>query len=614
MAAQCLDCHTDVAWLRERRLGLHGREGRERCASCHPDHVGTEFRLVTWAEGDSTRFDHRRTGWALDGSHANVRCRDCHKPEYRRSPAAALFRRKDPASGWVGLDRRCATCHEDIHRGALAANCLECHDTREWTPAPRFDHDSTAYPLTGKHVSTKCEDCHLSPRVVGRHTARGEPVPVYRPLRYQQCSDCHRDPHAGSLGAKCGDCHETGAFTRIAKGAFDHDRTRYPLRGRHAGVRCEGCHDFATPQGKRPAFATCAACHADPHAGGATLAGRPVDCASCHDVSGFRPATFTVAQHQATRYPLEGRHQRVPCSRCHPSSPPGVPKGRLGSAGTLLRPGFARCRDCHGDDHGTQLASGSDCRECHDLRGWTPSTFGPAEHARTPLPLKGRHAEIACSACHGERRPGLPALPRAIALGKARLIIRPPERECAACHVDVHAGRFAAGGPRSTPDGCAACHDARRFRPSGVQSSAHQDLGFPLEGAHRAVPCVECHRSLERPALTPTLVGSAPRGARLDLTRGTACTTCHTDPHGAQFAKRPGGTSCETCHGVERFRPAERFDHDRDTRFSLKGAHSRVACLACHTGRRTVAGRSIVTYAPLSDKCESCHAAAAETP
>jgi hypothetical protein len=602
MTTQCLDCHKDLAWLRERRLGLHGREGRDRCASCHPDHAGTDFKLVTWKEGDSTRFDHRRTGWPLDGSHAETRCTDCHKAELRRSPAAALFRRQVPGLGWVGLDRGCATCHEDIHRGALAGNCLECHDTRDWKPAPRFDHDSTAYPLTGKHVSTKCDACHLSSRVVVSRTAAGDPVPVYRMLRFQECSDCHRDPHAGALGPKCRDCHETGGFTRIAKAAFDHDRTRYPLRGRHVAVACERCHDFATARGKRPLFATCGACHADPHAGTATLAGRAADCASCHDVTGFRPATFTATQHSSTRYPLEGAHQKVSCSACHPKTPAGVPKARLGSAGTLMRPAFARCRDCHGDDHGNQLASGSDCRDCHATAGWTPSTFGAAEHAKTRLPLRDRHAEIACSACHGERRAGLPPLPRSPALGKAGVSLRPPERDCSACHVDPHTGRFAAGG-------CAACHDARRFRPSTVGALEHDGLGFPLEGAHRAVPCVACHQSLDRPALSATLIGGARRGARLDLTRGTACTTCHADPHGGQFAKRGAGASCESCHGVEAFRPAERFDHARDARFPLKGAHSRVECLACHVGRRTEAGRSIATYAPLPVKCESCHAA-----
>lgn len=599
MTAACLDCHKEVAWLRARRLGLHSREGRDRCASCHPDHAGSDFRLVTWDEGDSTRFDHRRAGWPLDGSHVEVPCTDCHRPELRRSPAAALVQRSSPERGWVGLDRSCATCHDDAHRGELAANCLECHDTRDWKPAPKFDHDTTAYPLSGKHISTECDACHSSPRVVVRRTAGGDPVPVYRPLRFQKCSDCHRDPHRGALGARCEDCHETGGFTKIAKGAFDHDRTRYPLRGRHAAVACEGCHDFATANGKRPAFAACGACHADAHAGGATLSGRTVDCASCHDVAGFRPATFTLAQHRASRYPLEGRHQQVACAACHPKTTARTAGARLGTAGTLMRPAFARCGGCHGDDHGTQLAGGTDCRECHDLAGWSPSTFGRTRHAATRLALDDRHAEIACSACHGPRRPGLPALSRHAGLGKAGLILRPEERECASCHVDVHAGRFAAAGASPGSRSCPACHDARRFRPSTMDATAHDELGFRLEGAHRAVPCAECHESLRRPALSATLVGTAPRDTRLDLTRSSTCTECHTDPHDGQFTQRGSAASCENCHGVERFRPADRWDHDRDTGFPLTGAHERVTCLACHAARRTVGGRSVVVYAPL---------------
>ena len=607
MTGQCLDCHKDVAWLRARQLGLHGREGRERCASCHPDHAGVDFRLVNWTEGDSTRFDHRRTGWPLDGRHREVSCLDCHKTEFRRSPAAALFRRRSPG-GWVGLDRGCATCHEDMHQGALTRPCLDCHDTRDWKPAPGFDHARTDYPLTGKHGSVSCDACHLSSRVVVRRTAQGRPVPVYRPLRHQECSDCHTDPHGGGLGPACAKCHETGAFTTVARGSFDHDRTRYPLRGRHAAVACDGCHDFRTARGKRPPFGTCSACHADPHAGTGTLAGKPADCAACHGLDGFRPATLTVAQHRATRYPLDGRHQAVPCSACHLKNPPGIAPARLGPSGVLMRPAFARCRDCHADDHGTQVAAGSDCRDCHAVAGWTPSTFSTSAHATTRLPLDGRHAEVACRSCHGPDRPGLPPLPPASRLGRARVALALPERACADCHVDPHAGRYAPGGARPQAAGCAACHDTRRFRPSTVSVVAHDGYGFRLEGAHRAVPCVACHDDMKRPALPTSLVASASRDVRVGFTRATrGCAGCHADPHDGQFADRPGQGDCERCHGQDGFRPASGFDHDRDTPFALTGAHGRVECSACHTARRTVAGRAIVVYAPLSGKCESCH-------
>jgi hypothetical protein len=510
----------------------------------------------------------------------------------------------------VGLDRGCATCHEDVHRGALAADCLECHDTRDWKPAPQFDHARTNYPLTGKHASVRCDDCHLSPQVVVRRTAQGQPVPVYRPLRYQACSACHKDPHAGALGADCVKCHQTEGFTRIARGAFDHDRTRYPLRGRHAAVACDRCHDFGSARGKRPPFATCASCHADPHAGTATLAGRRADCAECHDVGGFRPATLMVAQHRSTRYPLEGKHQTVACAACHVKNPPSVTKARLGTAGTLIRPAFARCRSCHGDDHGTQVAAGSDCRDCHAVAGWTPSTFGASAHASTALPLEGRHAEIACAACHRSARKGLSPLPAAATLGRAAVALKLAERDCAACHVDPHAGRFSPGGARSQAGGCTACHDARRFRPSTVTLAAHDGYGFRLEGAHRAVPCVACHDAMKRPLLAASLVGTAPRGTRIEFTRATrGCTECHADPHDGQFAARTAKGGCESCHGVDVFGPAAGFDHDRDTPFALRGAHARVECAACHTARRAVGGRSVVVYAPLSGKCESCHTA-----
>jgi hypothetical protein len=123
-----------------------------------------------------------------------------------------------------------------------------------------------------------------------------------------------------------------------------------------------------------------------------------------------------------------------------------------------------------------------------------------------------------------------------------------------------------------------------------------------------------CHEDLRRPPISPTLVRGASRGDPLDLTHETTCTACHADPHGGQFAIGAERARCESCHSVERFRPADRFDHDRDTRFSLKGAHATVTCLACHTGRRSVGGRTIVTYSPLPAKCESCHAASPGTP
>ena len=510
MTAQCLGCHKEIAWLSERGRGFHARErlATQRCASCHPDHAGRDFALISWPDGAAPeRFDHTRAGWPLEGSHARQKCVDCHKPAYRVSQAARLSERRGPDVGWVGLETRCTSCHEDAHRGALDKNCLKCHDTERWKPAPRFDHDKTNYPLTGAHDTVKCADCHGAPRLRLATDARGAPIPRFRPLPHQECSSCHTDPHRGKLGATCGRCHVTTSFKTINRGSFDHDRTRYPLRGRHAQVSCEKCHDFSAGQVARtPTFATCTACHTpDPHAGTATLAGRAVDCASCHTVDGWRPSTYTVAQHRLTRYPLEGRHQQARCAGCHVKA--------AGAAGVVA--------------------------------------------------------------------------------------MRPATADCVSCHVDPHEKRY----PR-----CTDCHDLRGFRPSTVDLATHARSRFPLTGAHRAVPCLACHADMRRPRIVATLAAAGSAGQPIGFAAPPGgCGGCHENVHGAQFATRTDRGACESCHGTDAFRPASRFDHNRDAAFSLKGAHMGVACERCHRTTRGAAGTPQVIYRPVSTACEACH-------
>ena len=542
-----------------------------------------------------------------------MKCEDCHAAKNRHGPAAGLSPRKGGAAGWVGLEQECVSCHEDAHKGSLGKDCTACHDIGKWTFATRFDHAKSDYPLTGKHQDVSCNACHLPKGRPVRRNAKGEPVPIYKPLAHQECSDCHADPHGGRFGTKCTDCHQTTGFKLIRKSGFDHDRTRYPLRGKHGSVACEKCHDPKAPGQFKVAFATCGACHRDAHAGLATLAGKPADCADCHTVNGFDVPAFSVERHARTKYPLEGEHQKVDCLACHRLHPAGVPAAKLGSAGILMRPVFARCRDCHEDDHGGQLArrpGAGACEGCHTPKGWSPSTFTAARHDSLRLTLAGRHGEITCAACHGPDRPKLPALATA-GLGKARVALTTLSATCTSCHQDPHAGRYEPGGARPVAGGCEACHDARAFRPSAVDIERHGRLGFALDGAHRAIPCVACHEKMPAKSAASSLTGAAHLAPVALDDPGSKCADCHEDPHGGQFAGRAGGGACETCHATEAFRPASRFDHNRDTRFALRGAHEHVACEACHRPGATVKGAKgppPLRYRPLSTACESCHA------
>ncbi len=610
MSASCQSCHREIGWLVERNRGYHAtREARARdCASCHPDHAGADFALIAWPGGSKEKFDHRSAGWALEGGHREVECEECHAVEYRTSEAATLSKRKVGA-GWTGLETTCASCHQDDdeHRGAIREKCDACHDSRDWKPAPKFSHDSTDYPLTGKHAEVECNECHLAKKLGIRTDAKGKPVPVYAPVPFQTCASCHEDPHRGRLSSRCADCHNTKSFESIEARTFNHRLTKYPLTGRHTRVSCEACHgkDLAKPN---PAFDSCGSCHSDPHQGKAVLAGKPVDCASCHRVEGFTPSSFTVAQHASSPYPLEGKHAQVACAKCHPAVPaaPGANVARV----TRIRMPFNRCTDCHADEHGSQLATRGDkgaCESCHAVAGWTPSTFTVAQHATLRLRLDGRHAEIPCGACHAAERPGLPVPAPAASLGKARVAVTLPRAACADCHVDPHAGRYERPGPTRVEGGCAACHSATRFRPSLIDAAGHERFTFKLQGAHRAVGCVSCHEELGAVPATVTLVLSAKGVTRFPVVapQVRTCATCHQNPHGDQFASRRD-QSCESCHGEDAFAPAPRFDHERGASFSLRGAHAKVPCASCHVPKQ-VGGAPMTIYKPLSGKCESCH-------
>jgi hypothetical protein len=500
------------------------------------------------------------------------------------------------------------SCHasDDAHRGALKGSCESCHDSRDWKNAPRFAHDSTNYPLTGKHTAVACNDCHVSKRLPVQQDAQGRSIPIYSPVPFRGCGDCHDDPHRGRLSTRCAECHNTQGFAAIEERAFNHGLTRYPLKGRHGRLACASCHGAGLAKPK-PSFDRCSGCHSDPHNGSASSAGKPVDCEACHRVDGFSPSTFTVGQHSSSPYALEGRHAQVSCVKCH--SPSRVPDRAAGARPVArIRMPFGRCTDCHGDAHAGQLASRAEkgaCEECHVVAGWAPSTYSIARHETLRTRLDGRHGEIPCRACHGATRAGLPQPAPASSLGAGLVAVTLPASQCADCHVDPHQGRYANGGAQAMDGSCGACHSPRSFRPSLVDAKLHQRFAFPLEGAHRAVGCVACHSELQRAPATSTLVLSNRGITSLPASTGTrTCVACHENPHGDQFADRRN--RCESCHGDQAFAPASRFDHDRSSSFPLGGSHARIACARCHVPK-DVAGARTTIYRPLSGKCESCH-------
>jgi hypothetical protein len=485
---KCLGCHKPLAERIAAGKGLHAREDYKDCKTCHIEHQGVDAPLAWWGKAGREAFDHRLTTYALEGKHTTVACQKCHEPRFK---------------GYLGLSTTCAACHRDAHRGQFGArDCASCHTQTAWKPAPGFDHGKTSYPLLGKHGPVACEKCHAlaadlaSPGASYRKYA-GAP---------RECLGCHADVHKGRLGTACAQCHTTETWRRSPEGArFDHERTRYPLRGRHVPVACEKCH--LPGRALRVAFERCTDCHQDTHQG--QLAKR-VDqgrCEACHDVTGFAPSRFGMAEHQKSAYPLKGAHLAVACDACH--RPLAAEAGRRPTGATKqpVRYRFAstRCLECHKDPHRGELdkrAGSQGCEACHGVESWRKVAF---DHAVTKFPLAGGHAKPACAACHRSDKGKPLDGPRWVGVTLA----------CEGCHRDPHNGQLNRATDASP---CQRCHTIENWKPT--QFDHARETSYALDSAHIRVACAGCHPKETRDGVTRVRYKPVPK----------TCKGCHTGP------------------------------------------------------------------------------------
>ena len=524
------------------------------------------------------------------------------------------------------MDLLCLACHKEVawmktaNRGfhVRVANqaCASCHPDHGgrdfqlvvWDEgvSAKFDHRRAGFALEGKHARIVCGACHkpaLQKSAAAALIQQQDHAKSWMGLQ-TACVDCHADVHRNQLGRKCETCHSQTAWKPAPK--FDHARSTYALTGAHEKLECMKCHaapQFVTatdangaplPEWKPLPHADCVPCHRDPHAG--RFKGT---CATCHATSNFRVIRREGFKHDQTRYPLHGKHAQVACQRCHDPA----------RGGSGPKPKFALCGDCHADAHnGTATLAGkpADCTACHDLNSFTSPTYAVVTHQKSAYPLQGAHATADCAACHrrlGDRDPA------AAALGSAHVAIRPAHAACVDCHGDPHRGRFRPPNPRARKNDCLACHDMTAFSPAKYDARMHFECDFKLEGAHLTVPCQACHEELKAQRSKSTLLAATASLRPLTFeSKKRLCAECHDDPHGGQFEHRKDRGACQGCHGADVFVPAAKFNHDRDSRFKIEGAHRRTACIACHPARTDAAGRKLVSYVPTPTRCEACHA------
>jgi hypothetical protein len=463
-----------------------------------------------------------------------------------------LFMPGELIAGHAEYESQCSHCHARFEKNNQDRLCRDCHES--------IDHDISAD--SGFH---------------GRSPEVGE----------QACKSCHTD-HIGR-GA---------SIVLLNNATFDHDLTDFQLTGSHLGVSCRACHQ--TDQKYAEATSDCHSCHGEqePHRGNLGE-----QCGDCHTTEKWTDFDY---DHDATEFPLDGKHRDVFCSGCHlnqryEDTPQDcnschylndVHNGRNGrqcqdchntqgwdesdfdhdrDTDFRLRGKHIRttceachteapaevkpktdCYSCHRDDDRHKGRYGKKCQSCHSEKSWEHADF---DHGRnTDFPLKGRHADLLCASCHrGE-------------LKEEKLSI-----DCKACHADddVHRGQQG--------QQCGRCHSEAGWTQEVVFE--HDLTRFPLIGLHASTPCEECH-------VTPAFQDTQSR-----------CYACHKneDEHEASLGER-----CEQCHNPNGWR-LWIFDHGQDTDFELVGEHEQLACSDCH---REPANSGVSR----SSRCYACHA------
>ena len=530
----CLHCHADIARQGVRAAGLHGASFvGQACVKCHVEHLGEPSALIRWPGPDARRFDHARTALPLRGAHADLACARCHDRDNERGHAT-----------YLGLETRCASCHEDPHAGRLGPQCQQCHDETRFgrLELGSFDHARARFPLDGQHARVPCAKCHADP-------------PRYRGLAFSDCDSCHQDPHAGRLSAGCKHCHEARSWTSIIMPRLSHPGLS--LGGGHEQVSCERCHD-AGRQRLPSAGKRCVDCHAPIHE--AAFGER---CDACHaDIRWLGlPAALGRKLHGLTAFPLRGAHTGAPCAGCH------LPE--LPSALRFRRVDHARCAACHVDAHGGGLRARGDCATCHGETQFAPSNVSPEIHAGFGFPLEGAHAATACSGCHRhEARP--------------RTRWGTDRRTCQSCHENPHGSRFA---QELAAKGCGGCHGSRNWSVLGFDHAV-----WPLTGAHAEAGCAACHGPTTQPR-------AAPR----------RCEGCHDDVHAGQFRLSGALRTCDACHGTAAF-TLPRFDHAQVAGYALTGKHAAAPCAKCHPSVQLHDGERAQLFRLGYSACADCHA------
>ncbi|HSR33635.1 MAG TPA: NapC/NirT family cytochrome c, partial [Anaerolineae bacterium] len=242
---QCQDCHIAGGFELASTEGflhpmaLEGRHDNLGCGACHSTAkvLASECSTCHLAPQD----------------HVAGSCNTCHMPDGWVESALTLVARGPDIPHVFSESDGCLLCHDPegqnwpappSHRTYDSGQCSLCHTAGSGAPIA-VNHDEIPGLLQGEHAAVDCVQCHEGGVFQGTS---------------QSCYACHQgdDRHGGQFGQECAECHTPNGWQGAS---IDHNRTRFPLTGRHSGASCTQCHANGSYAGTPR---ECSACHGEP--------------------------------------------------------------------------------------------------------------------------------------------------------------------------------------------------------------------------------------------------------------------------------------------------------------------------------------------------------------
>jgi nitrate/TMAO reductase-like tetraheme cytochrome c subunit len=251
----CNKCH---------KTDLKTKQKYNKCTDCHSDYHNKQFIVDNQIQNCSDCHDeygfersqfsmnqHNQSKFKLTGAHLAIPCQNCHF-----QTGKWVFRD-------IGL--RCIDCHKNVHEDEIQEKylgnnvCTNCHTTESWSTI-LFEHKLTGFELSGKHKEQTCKNCHQQgENVVELHW-------IFKSIK-SNCEYCHNDVHAGQFKeGEFSDCTRCHTFDNWKPDKFDHEKTKFSLKGAHQKLDCIKCHPVINQGNKqfvkyRLEDFKCSACH-----------------------------------------------------------------------------------------------------------------------------------------------------------------------------------------------------------------------------------------------------------------------------------------------------------------------------------------------------------------